>query len=276
MSEEFWQTLKTKDHPNLSLEERTVMGIFRSFRNGENKIFPGQKYLAFELGRSERTTREVLLSLQEKGYIRITQRGQGKTNIYELVQTSNNCLSGVQTSKIRRSGAAKSSGLKGGYHYMNIKEETVAAASAVPEEPPAAFPSSLEPETTDAPIPLASLPSAKVKASSLPYDQAAARAKLVDDKQRHIRVIGLYFSYKEELDLPSYALLEKAIARNVKVAKDIAAFENQQIDAAFQWVVEAKGEGGEWEWRTNWKLEDVLEILENKLYNLNPKKKSKR
>lgn len=252
------------------------MGIFRSFRNGENKIFPGQAYLANELGCSVLTINRRIKALIEKGYIEKTRRGQGKTNTYQLVEKYQNDTSGVQKYQNDTSRNTKLLSQNPPYHYMNIKEETVAAASAVPEEPPAAFPSSLEPETTDAPIPLASLPSAKVKASSLPYDQAAARAKLVDDKQRHIRVIGLYFSYKEELDLPSYALLEKAIARNVKVAKDIAAFENQQIDAAFQWVVEAKGEGGEWEWRTNWKLEDVLEILENKLYNLNPKKKSKR
>ena len=46
--------------------------------------FPGQERLAEDLGLSDRSVRTLLKSLETNGFIVIKQRGQGKTNIYEL------------------------------------------------------------------------------------------------------------------------------------------------------------------------------------------------
>ena len=46
--------------------------------------FPGQGKLAEDMGTTDRSVRTYLKELEKKGYLKITQRGQGKTNLYEL------------------------------------------------------------------------------------------------------------------------------------------------------------------------------------------------
>ena len=46
--------------------------------------FPGQAKLAEDMGVDERTVRRHIQALQAAGLLVIQQRGQGKTNIYEL------------------------------------------------------------------------------------------------------------------------------------------------------------------------------------------------
>jgi len=50
----------------------------------DDSCFPGQKKLAEEMGAGERTVRAYLKELKEAGYLKITQRGLNKTNLYEL------------------------------------------------------------------------------------------------------------------------------------------------------------------------------------------------
>ncbi|MCW5714042.1 MAG: helix-turn-helix domain-containing protein [Bauldia sp.] len=47
--------------------------------------FPGQERLGADLGLSDRSVRTHLKSLEENGLLVIKRRGQGRTNIYELV-----------------------------------------------------------------------------------------------------------------------------------------------------------------------------------------------
>jgi DNA-binding transcriptional ArsR family regulator len=46
--------------------------------------FPGQQRLALDLGVDERSVRRHLKSLEGNGLLAIRQRGQGRTNVYEL------------------------------------------------------------------------------------------------------------------------------------------------------------------------------------------------
>ena len=49
-----------------------------------NFCFPGQERLATDMGVSRQSANTYLQELQTEGFIAITRRGQGKTNVYEL------------------------------------------------------------------------------------------------------------------------------------------------------------------------------------------------
>jgi len=49
--------------------------------------FPGQARLAQDMGAGERSIRTYLKELEKAGYLKITQRGLGKTNLYDLYLT---------------------------------------------------------------------------------------------------------------------------------------------------------------------------------------------
>jgi len=46
--------------------------------------FPGQQTLADDIGSTDRSVRKWLKELDASGFITITQRGQGKVNLYKL------------------------------------------------------------------------------------------------------------------------------------------------------------------------------------------------
>ena len=46
--------------------------------------YPGQDRMAKEIGSSRKSVNLWLQELDEKGFIKIVRRGQGKTNLYEV------------------------------------------------------------------------------------------------------------------------------------------------------------------------------------------------
>ena len=75
---------------------KLVYAILLKYAWANDSCFPGQQTLANDMGAGERTVRTYLKELEQTGYLQITQRGLGKTNLYELYLT-------VQK---RRSGSA--------------------------------------------------------------------------------------------------------------------------------------------------------------------------
>ena len=49
--------------------------------------FPGQAKLATDIGAGERSVRTYLKELEDAGFLEVTQRGLGKTNLYKLYLT---------------------------------------------------------------------------------------------------------------------------------------------------------------------------------------------
>ena len=62
-----------------------AFAVLLSYAWQNDYCFPGQERLAEDLGLSDRSVRTLLKSLETNGFIVIRQRGQGKTNIYELI-----------------------------------------------------------------------------------------------------------------------------------------------------------------------------------------------
>lgn len=64
--------------------DKMTFAMILSYKWQNDSCFPGQAKLAEDMGVDERTVRRHIQSLQAAGLLVIQQRGQGKTNIYEL------------------------------------------------------------------------------------------------------------------------------------------------------------------------------------------------
>ncbi len=73
--------LKSK---KLSSGDKITFAMLLSYAWQNDFCFPGQARLAADMGITERSVRTHLKALEAGGLLVITQRGQGKTNIYEL------------------------------------------------------------------------------------------------------------------------------------------------------------------------------------------------
>ena len=68
----------------LSAGDKMTFAMLLSYAWQNDFCFPGQQRLAEDLGLDERSVRRHLKSLAASGLVAIKQRGQGKTNIYEI------------------------------------------------------------------------------------------------------------------------------------------------------------------------------------------------
>ena len=66
---------------------KLVYAMLLKYAWANDSCFPGQQTLASDMGAGERTVRTYLKELEQAGYLKITQRGLGKTNLYELYLT---------------------------------------------------------------------------------------------------------------------------------------------------------------------------------------------
>lgn len=63
---------------------KLVYAMLLKYAWANDSCFPGQQTLASDMGAGERSVRTYLKELEQAGYLKITQRGLGKTNLYEL------------------------------------------------------------------------------------------------------------------------------------------------------------------------------------------------
>lgn len=73
--------LKSK---KLSAGDKLAFAMLLSYAWQNDFCFPGQQRLADDMGITERSVRTHLKALEANGHLTIVQRGQGKTNLYEL------------------------------------------------------------------------------------------------------------------------------------------------------------------------------------------------
>lgn len=70
--------------PALSANAKVVYSKLLSYAWHNNRVYPGQERMADEIGTSQPTVARAVRELQDKGWLAIERRGQGKTNIYIL------------------------------------------------------------------------------------------------------------------------------------------------------------------------------------------------
>lgn len=70
--------------PSLSIGAKMTYAMLLSYAWAKDACFPGQEALAKDIGAGERSVRNYLNELEAAGYLEVTQRGLGKTNLYRL------------------------------------------------------------------------------------------------------------------------------------------------------------------------------------------------
>lgn len=70
--------------PKLSIGGKLAYAMLLRYAWHHDACFPGQATLATDMGAGERSVRTYLKELESAGYLEITQRGLGKTNLYKL------------------------------------------------------------------------------------------------------------------------------------------------------------------------------------------------
>jgi hypothetical protein len=68
----------------LSVGAKLTYAMLLKYYWSNNEVFPGQQKLAEEMGSGERSVRTYLKELEDAKLLEVTQRGLGKTNLYDL------------------------------------------------------------------------------------------------------------------------------------------------------------------------------------------------
>ena len=69
---------------DLSVGAKLTYAMLLKYAWSDDACFPGQQTLATDLGAGERSVRTYLKELEDAGFLEVTQRGLGKTNLYRL------------------------------------------------------------------------------------------------------------------------------------------------------------------------------------------------
>lgn len=75
------------NNKDLSAVAKLVYAKLLSYAWNNNLVFPGQETMAEDIGLSKSTVNRGIQELEDKGWLEIQRRGQGKTNLYVLTHT---------------------------------------------------------------------------------------------------------------------------------------------------------------------------------------------
>ena len=70
--------------PDISVGAKLAYAMLLKYAWTDDACFPGQQKLADDMGSGERSVRTYLKELEDAGFLEVTQRGLGKTNLYRL------------------------------------------------------------------------------------------------------------------------------------------------------------------------------------------------
>ena len=71
----------------LTFGAKVVYAKLLSYAWHNDRVFPGQERMAEAIGSKKSTVNKAIKELEEKGWLAIERRGQGKTNVYTLCHT---------------------------------------------------------------------------------------------------------------------------------------------------------------------------------------------
>ena len=69
---------------DLSVGAKLAYAMLLKYAWTDDACYPGQQKLADDMGPGERSVRTYLKELEDAGFLEVTQRGLGKTNLYSL------------------------------------------------------------------------------------------------------------------------------------------------------------------------------------------------
>jgi hypothetical protein len=69
---------------HLSVGAKLYYAMLLKYARDNDYCFPGQQKLAEDMGSTDRSVRTYQKELESAGFLEVTQRGLGKTNLYKL------------------------------------------------------------------------------------------------------------------------------------------------------------------------------------------------
>jgi hypothetical protein len=69
---------------DLSVGAKLYYAMLLKYAREKDYCFPGQQTLATDMGSSERSVRTYQKELEDAGFLEVTQRGLGRTSLYNL------------------------------------------------------------------------------------------------------------------------------------------------------------------------------------------------
>ncbi|MBX3082089.1 MAG: helix-turn-helix domain-containing protein [Anaerolineae bacterium] len=75
------------NNQQISPNAKVIYAKLLSYAWHNNSVFPGQDKMAVEIGSSQQSVSRGIRELEDAGFLLITRRGQGMTNIYTLHHT---------------------------------------------------------------------------------------------------------------------------------------------------------------------------------------------
>ena len=74
--------------PNLSIGAKMTYAMLLRYAWQNDYCFPGQERLANDMGAGKRSVIRFMAELEKAGFIAVTRRGLGQTNLYQLFMTT--------------------------------------------------------------------------------------------------------------------------------------------------------------------------------------------
>jgi len=71
-------------NPTLGVGAKVTYAMFLHYAWHKDSCFPGQDRLAVDMGMSKSRVNEFIKELENAGFVEISRRGQGKTNVYKI------------------------------------------------------------------------------------------------------------------------------------------------------------------------------------------------
>lgn len=71
-------------HSDLTMGAKTAYAALLSYAWHNDYCFPGQDRMADDIGATRQSVNTWIKELERKGFIKVTRRGQGKSNLYEV------------------------------------------------------------------------------------------------------------------------------------------------------------------------------------------------
>lgn len=71
-------------HNDLSMGAKMVYAALLSYAWFNDYCYPGQARMAEEIGAGRTSVSQWIKELEQKGFVKIIRRGQGRTNVYEV------------------------------------------------------------------------------------------------------------------------------------------------------------------------------------------------
>lgn len=251
----FWPTpVEVAARKDLSGDAKLVLAILVARANGKGFAWPSQQNIADAAGCDIRTVRRHLEKLESVGLLAKNQRGLRKSNMYEIKLTGQNDLSEIkltgQNAPSRPVNSVRSRPVNSvrSHRKRTLEKNKGTVCDAVADR--IADPVEKGVDNGDK----STKPDKKPKADpNEPMDVAAFVAWCDASPHRHINLIGAWAEASRPA-LTTRGQWQAFIRRNVRAAKEMEPFSDEQIAVAYQKIRESK-------WLAKATMETIIKFL---------------